>query len=70
MRESYVDFVRERVASPLFSNEKQRDFFFFPWWEAREREGGEEREREEREKKSFFIQSVDYFKREKCLELL
>ena len=28
---------------------------FFPWWEAREREGGEEREREEREKKSFLF---------------
>ena len=59
MRESYVDFVRERVASPLFSNEKQRDFFFFfpdeKLEREREREGGEEREREEREKKSFLF---------------
>ena len=70
MRESYVDFVRERVASPLFSNEKQRDFFFFPD-EKLERERGWGRKRKGgKRKKIFFIKSVDYFKREKCLELL
>ena len=53
MRESYVDFVRERVASPLFSNEKQRDFFFFPDVKLeRERVGKKEKGR--KEKKNLF----------------
>ena len=59
MRESYVDFVRERVASPLFSNEKQRDFFFFFPDEKLERERERERvgkkEKGRKEKKNHFL---------------
>ena len=57
MRESYVDFVRERVASPLFSNEKQRDFFFFSPDEKleRERERVGKKEKGRKEKKNHFL---------------